>query len=149
MRLTRVTLFVLAIIISFGFYRLIIYLLDDVDAQTFQATEEVMVDTAHVMAGMIESELSENAELDAHMLQAAFDKAQSHTLEAGIAPFSTENPDFGFCRTQRAARAHGSGASDTTWPVAYGLVGQRALSEGKSLRSPVLWFCIAISMDEQ
>ena len=41
MRLTRVTLVCLVLIISFGFYRLIVYLLDDVDAQTFQATEEV------------------------------------------------------------------------------------------------------------
>ena len=84
MRLTRVTLFFLALIISFGFYRLIVYLLDDVDAQTFQATEEVMVDTAHVMAGMIESELTEEEKPDAEMLREAFSRAQAHTLEAKI-----------------------------------------------------------------
>lgn len=84
MRLTRVTLFFLALIISFGFYRLIVYLLDDVDAQTFQATEEVMVDTAHVMAGMIESELEEGEKPDAHLLKSAFTNAQSHTLDARI-----------------------------------------------------------------
>ena len=84
MRLTRVTLFLLALIISFGFYRLILYLFDDIDAQTFQATEEVMVDTAHFMAGMIESELKPGQKPSAQMLQPAFDKAQAHTFEAQI-----------------------------------------------------------------
>lgn len=84
MRLTRVTLFLLALIIGFGFYRLIIYLLDDVDAQTFQATEEVMVDTAHVMSGMIESELKQEEKPDAERLRTAFSKAQTHSLKAQI-----------------------------------------------------------------
>ena len=84
MRLTRVTLFFLALIIAFGFYRLIVYLLDDVDAQTFQATEEVMVDTAHVMAGMIENELQPGETPDAALLRSAFSRAQSHSLEARI-----------------------------------------------------------------
>ncbi len=84
MRLTRVTLFFLALIIAFGFYRMFDFLLDDVDAQTFQATEEVMVDTAHVMAGMIESELKEDNKPDAQMLRSAFSNAQAHTLKATI-----------------------------------------------------------------
>jgi two-component system sensor histidine kinase CreC len=83
MRLTRVTLFFLALIISFGFYRLIVFLLDDVDAQTFQATEEVMVDTAHVMAGMIESQIKDGKP-DQETLRAAFANAQQHTLKAKI-----------------------------------------------------------------
>ena len=84
MRLTRVTLFFLALIIGFGFYRLFDFLLDDIDAQTLQATEEVMVDTAHVMAGMIENELKEGKEQDIRLLRGAFSQAQSHTLEAKI-----------------------------------------------------------------
>lgn len=84
MRLTRVTLFFLALIIAFGFYRLFVYLLDDVDAQTFQATEEVMVDTAHVLAGMIGSEIKNGEKPDARVLRAAFEKAQAQTLEANI-----------------------------------------------------------------
>ncbi len=83
MRLTRVTLFFLALIIGFGFYRLIVYLLDDVEAQTFQATEEVMVDTAHVMAGIIESQLRDG-EPDQQTLRDGFAHAQQHTLEAKI-----------------------------------------------------------------
>lgn len=84
MRLTRVTLFFLALIIAFGFYRMFVFLLDDVDAQTFQATEEVMVDTAHVMAGMVESELKDGETLDAQALRSAFSNAQSHSLKANI-----------------------------------------------------------------
>ena len=83
MRLTRVTLLCLALIIGFGFYRLIVYLLDDVDAQTFQATEEVMVDTAHVMAGMIESDIKDGKP-DQETLRDAFANAQKHSLKAKI-----------------------------------------------------------------
>ncbi|MBT8044608.1 MAG: two-component system sensor histidine kinase CreC [Verrucomicrobiae bacterium] len=83
MRLTRVTLFCLALIIGFGFYRLIVFLLDDVDAQTFQATEEVMVDTAHVMAGMMESQI-QGGKPDQEILRHAFMNAQQHKLNAQI-----------------------------------------------------------------
>ena len=83
MRLTRVTLLCLALIIGFGFYRLIVYLLDDVDAQTFQATEEVMVDTAHVMAGMIESDIKDGKP-NQETLRDAFANAQKHSLKAKI-----------------------------------------------------------------
>ena len=83
MRLTRVTLLCLALIIGLGFYRLIVYILDDVDAQTFQATEEVMVDTAHVMAGMIESQVN-NGQPDAETLKAGFANAHRHQIKATI-----------------------------------------------------------------
>lgn len=85
MRLTRVTLFLLVLIMSFGFYQLVVYLLDDVDAQTFQATEEVMVDAANVMAGVVEQQLAENADQpDATTLRAAFTQAQQHEINAKI-----------------------------------------------------------------
>ncbi len=85
MRLTRITLFLLVLFISFGFYRLIVYLLDDVDTQTLQATEEVMVDTAHLMAGVVEQRLSESAgQPDATSLHAAFMHAQLHEIKAKI-----------------------------------------------------------------
>jgi len=83
MRFTRVTLLVLTLIIGFGFYRLGVYLTDDVDAQTFQATEEVMVDTAHVMAGMIESEI-ENGQPEQETLQDTFTHAHQHAIRAQI-----------------------------------------------------------------
>lgn len=83
MRLTRVTLTLLALIIGFGFYHLVNYLLDDVDAQTFQATEEVMVDAAHVLAGMVESELKKN-KLHKELLEKAFINANNHKISAKI-----------------------------------------------------------------
>lgn len=83
MRFTRVTLVVLALIIGFGFYRLGEYLIDDVDAQTFQATEEVMVDTVHVMAGMIESEIDKNHPQQ-ETLKNAFDRAHQYSIRAQI-----------------------------------------------------------------
>ncbi len=56
LRLTRVTLFFVALILGLGFYRLSEYLLQDTESQTFQATEEMMVDTAHILASLVESE---------------------------------------------------------------------------------------------
>ena len=83
MRLTRVTLLSLVLIISFGFYRLIVYILEDVEAQTFQATEEMMVDVSHVMAGMIENGIKDG-EIDQQSLRSTFANAQDHDLQAQI-----------------------------------------------------------------
>ncbi len=83
MRLTRVTLAALALVIGLGFYHLVVYLLDDVDAQTFQATEEVMVDAAHVIAGMLEGELADGA-LNKEVLKSTFSHAGEHVISARI-----------------------------------------------------------------
>ena len=56
MRLTRVTLFFIFLILGLGFFRLIDYLLQDLEAQTLQATEESMVDAANLLAGYVETE---------------------------------------------------------------------------------------------
>ena len=56
MRLTRVTLFFITLIIGLGFYRLIDFLLKDLEAQTLQATEETMIDTANLLANLVENE---------------------------------------------------------------------------------------------
>ena len=55
MRLTRVTLFFIVLILGLGFFRLIDYLLQDLEFQTLQATEESMVDTANILAGYVET----------------------------------------------------------------------------------------------
>jgi two-component system, OmpR family, sensor histidine kinase CreC len=55
MRFTRVTLFFIAFIITLGFYQLARHFLAEVEPQTFQATEEMMVDTAHLLAEMAEA----------------------------------------------------------------------------------------------
>lgn len=56
MRLTRVTLFCIVLILGFGFYRLGAYLLEDTEAQTLQATEEAAVDTANILASLVETQ---------------------------------------------------------------------------------------------
>lgn len=56
MRLTRVTLFFVCLILGLGFYRLVDYLLEGVEAQTLQATEEAMIDTANLLANFVEQE---------------------------------------------------------------------------------------------
>ena len=101
MRLTRVTLLSLALIISFGFYRLIVYILEDVEAQTFQATEEMMVDVSHVMAGMVENGIK-NGEIDQQSLRNTFAKAQGHDLEAQI---------YGYTKTKIGLNAYLTDAS--------------------------------------
>lgn len=56
MRLTRVTLFFISLIIGLGFYRLTDFLLEDVETQTLQATEESMIDSAQLLANFVENE---------------------------------------------------------------------------------------------
>ncbi|MDB4500802.1 two-component system sensor histidine kinase CreC [Akkermansiaceae bacterium] len=54
MRLTRVVLFFVAFILALGFYRLVDYLLADLEYQTFQATEESMNDSVNLLAALVE-----------------------------------------------------------------------------------------------
>lgn len=61
MRLTRLTLILIAGILALGFFRLCDYLLDDLEFQTFQASEEAMVDAAHIFAAAAEAQLAEPA----------------------------------------------------------------------------------------
>jgi two-component system, OmpR family, sensor histidine kinase CreC len=77
MRFTRVTLFFIAFIIALGFYQLARHFLAEVEPQTFQATEEVMVDAAHLFAELA-------AKGDRESLRAAFDAAHRRKFEARI-----------------------------------------------------------------
>jgi two-component system sensor histidine kinase CreC len=83
MRFTRVTLFFIAFIIIFGFYQLANQFLSDVAPQTFQATEEVMVDTANLLAEMVESDVRENR-FEPDELHKAFAGAHGRVLQARI-----------------------------------------------------------------
>lgn len=56
MRLTRVTLFFITLIMGLGFYRLTDYLLEDLEAQTLQATEESMIDSSQLLANYVEND---------------------------------------------------------------------------------------------
>ncbi len=58
MRLTRITLAIIALIIASGFNLLVKKQLADVEPQLFQATEEAMVDTANILAAFAEQRIS-------------------------------------------------------------------------------------------
>ena len=83
MRFTRVTLFFIAFIITLGFYQLARHFLAEVEPQTFQATEEMMVDTANLLAEMAERDLR-NGSVDADALRSAFDAAHARRIGARI-----------------------------------------------------------------
>ncbi|MGE9267603.1 MAG: histidine kinase dimerization/phospho-acceptor domain-containing protein, partial [Verrucomicrobiales bacterium] len=83
MRLTRVTLFLIALIISLGFYRLIDYLLEGTETQTLQATEEMMVDTAQLLAHQLSArpESLNPEELSSLFAAVRADPARAHIYE--------------------------------------------------------------------
>lgn len=83
MRFTRVTLFFIAFIITLGFYQLARHFLSEVEPQTFQATEEVMVDIANVLAEVVEKDVHEK-NFKADDLREAFAGAHVRVLEAKI-----------------------------------------------------------------
>jgi two-component system sensor histidine kinase CreC len=83
MRFTRVTLFLTACIITLGFYQLARHFLAEVEPQTYQATEEMMVDAANLLAEMVERDM-QGGSPDADRLREAFDGAHARKLEARI-----------------------------------------------------------------
>jgi two-component system sensor histidine kinase CreC len=83
MRFTRVTLFFIAFIIALGFYQLARHFLAEVEPQTFQATEEMMVDTANVLAELVALE-ARDGRFDTGGLRTAFEGAHRRQLEARI-----------------------------------------------------------------
>ncbi|MCB1130711.1 MAG: two-component system sensor histidine kinase CreC [Verrucomicrobiae bacterium] len=83
MRFTRVTLFFIAFIITLGFYHLASGFLKEVEPQTFQATEEMMVDTANLLAELVERDL-EGGKLDNEHLHEAFDAAHQREIRSQI-----------------------------------------------------------------
>lgn len=83
MRFTRVTLFFIAFIITLGFYQLTRHFLADVEPQTFQATEEVLVDIAHLLAESVEKDVA-RGELRADDLRETFSEAHKRRFRAEI-----------------------------------------------------------------
>jgi two-component system sensor histidine kinase CreC len=83
MRFTRVTLFFIAFIITLGFYQLARHFLAEVEPQTFQATEEMMVDTSHLLAEMLEADVRREP-FDSTNLRKAFDKAHDRKFKSRI-----------------------------------------------------------------
>jgi two-component system sensor histidine kinase CreC len=83
MRLTRVTLLIIALIIGAGFYHLLRQQLSLVEDQTFQLTEEAMVDTAQLLAASIEADMKDNS-FDRQRLHEIFDEGHKRQFEAII-----------------------------------------------------------------
>lgn len=83
MRFTRVTLFFIAFIITLGFYQLARHFLAEVEPQTFQATEEMMVDTANLLAELVEEDFLDGTP-DSEQLARAFDDAHERRMKARI-----------------------------------------------------------------
>jgi two-component system sensor histidine kinase CreC len=83
MRLTRVTLLVIALIIGAGFYLLVRQQLSVVEPQTYQATEESMVDAAQLLAAFVEADLAAGG-FDRERFREAFDGASRRNFEADI-----------------------------------------------------------------
>lgn len=83
MRFTRVTLFFIAFIITLGFYQLTRHFLAEVEPQTFQATEEVMVDISHLLAESVELEMR-NGEPSPGNLEKAFLKVRERKFSSKI-----------------------------------------------------------------
>ncbi len=83
MRFTRVTLFFIAFIITLGFYQLARHFLAEVEPQTFQATEEVLVDTANLLAEIVADDVHERR-FDPATLRGAFRDAHGREIEARI-----------------------------------------------------------------
>lgn len=83
MRLTRITLVILALIIVAGFNLLVRRQLADVEPQLFQATEEAMVDTAHILASFADQKFTD-AGFQSATFAEAMDAAHRRTFKARI-----------------------------------------------------------------
>jgi len=83
MRFTRVTLLFIAGIITLGFYQLARNFLAEVEPQTFQGTEEMMVDTANLLAELVAADLHPDGANTADLRQ-AFDKAHARRFDSHI-----------------------------------------------------------------
>lgn len=103
MRLTRVTLFLIAFIIALGFYQLAVHFLSDVEPQTFQATEEVMVDAAHLLAELVEDDVQHD-HLDIAKLRAVFDGAHDRKFDSWIFDHHKEHVGLDAYLTDAAGR---------------------------------------------
>lgn len=83
MRLTRLIVLIMALITSVGFYMLYSYLTEDLESQTFQATEEALIDTAYILSSVIESDIVES-EIKIDSLKAALNLAHNREFTAQV-----------------------------------------------------------------
>lgn len=83
MRATRFSLLAVTLIVAGGFLLLTDTLMRNTEHETFQATEEVMVDMAHVLAGVVEAGIKDH-KIDASMLRDGYPKALDQKFDALI-----------------------------------------------------------------
>lgn len=83
MRATRFSLLAVTLIVAGGFLLLTDTLMRNTEHETFQATEEVMVDMAHVLAGIVEAEIKDH-KIDPAVLREGYPKALDQTFDALI-----------------------------------------------------------------
>jgi len=83
MRLTRITLAIIALIIAAGFNLLVRKQLADVEPQLFLATEESMVDTANILATFAESEFR-NGSFETENFRKTMESAHLRVIHAKI-----------------------------------------------------------------
>ena len=83
MRATQFSLLAMFIIVATGFVLLADHLLRDLESETYQATEEVMADTAHVLAAVVQAGVK-NHVLDPGVLREAYAEALSRQFDARI-----------------------------------------------------------------
>ncbi len=83
MRLTRITLAIIALIIAAGFNLLVRKQIADVEPQLFQATEEAMVDAANILATLAEKGFTDGG-FNGGRFAYAMDKVHDRVLDATI-----------------------------------------------------------------
>ncbi len=79
---TRLFLTIL-LIVGFGFYRLIGWIVDDLRPRYLEAMEEAMVDTSVILASIVEEQLA-NASFKTNSIRLALDSAQKRVFSAKI-----------------------------------------------------------------
>lgn len=86
MLLSRLTLIFIVLIAS-GFGVLLKHLLDDLERQTLQATEESMIDSAHILASMIELQSTSERLINLDRFHDMISHAHNHEFKAKIYQF--------------------------------------------------------------
>lgn len=83
MRITQFSLLAVVIIVATGFGLLADHLMNNLERETYQATEEVLVDMANVLAGVVQTGVR-NHQLDPSVLREAYPLALDRRFNAAI-----------------------------------------------------------------
>jgi two-component system sensor histidine kinase CreC len=115
-RITRSLTILVATITLFGFYSLYKNLTDELENQTFQATEEVLVETVHLFAAHLETHVGDLDTLNHESLEKSFSQAKNHQFKADIHGFEKTEIGLNFYLTD----AKGTILVDSKFPERIG-----------------------------